>query len=229
MTIGMTCIMLPAFFSSAVAVPSYRSGLKLGDSAFYDLSGTYGFSPGKPVTQMSVRAVAVTNITASFSGFYPDGLSSANVYWIDVFTGQIRNASSNLFFAVTPGLLVADPIFNGQNVKITSQQTTQCGGATRQMVSVQFTRSYQNVAVGWDQSTGALCRLNLSDLNNQVRSLSMSMKNTTLWGPDSGTFDPFSPLVIAANVSAAVGLPLLALVLFVYFRRVRVRRKGRSK
>ena len=178
---------------------------------------------------MSVLSVTVTNITASFSGFYPNGLVASTAYWIDVFSGQIRNASSNLFFAVTPGLLVADPVFNGQTIKITSQQTTQCGGATRQMVSVQFTRSYQNVAAGWDQGTGALCRLNLNDLNNQARNLSMTMKNTTLWGPDSGTPDPFGPLVIAANVSAAVGLPLLALVIFVYIRKGRVRRKERAK
>ncbi len=135
--LALSGIVLSSLFPAGVAV-TYRPGLKRGDIAFYDLTGNYGFSPGNPETQMSVSDVTGTNITASFSEFYPDGPSSSTVYWIDVFSGQVRNATSNLFFAVTPGLLVADPIFNVGNLKITSQQTTQCGGATRQMVSVQF-------------------------------------------------------------------------------------------
>jgi hypothetical protein len=222
-------MMLPSLVPAGVAVSSYHAGLKTGDSAFYDLSGTYGFSPVQPETQMKVLEIGgTTNITASFSGFYPDGPSS-NVYSIDVFSGRARNASSNIFFAVTPGLLIADPIFNTGTLKITSQQTTQCGGATRQMVSVQFTKYPQNVAVGWDQGTGALCRLTLSDQNNPAKNLAMTMKNTTLWIPDSTTPDPFGPFVVAANLTAFLGLPLVALIIFVYFRGTRARKKKRSK
>jgi hypothetical protein len=227
-------MVLASLFPAGVAVSSYHAGLKPGDKAFYDLSGTYGFSPGQPVSQMSVSAVAgTTNITASFSGFYPDGATSSTVHWIDVFSGQVgdqvRNDSSNLFFAASPGLLVGDPIFNNVGVQITSQQSTLCGGATRQIVSVQFTRVYQHVAVGWDQNTGALCTLSLSDLNNRARNLGMTMKNTTLWNPDSTTPDPFGPFVVAANLTAALGLPLVALIIFVYFRGTRARKRARSK
>lgn len=228
--LSLTSIVLTSLLPAGVAAPVYRAGLKPGDSAFYDLSGTYGFNLAQPETQMNVLAVAgATNITASFSGFYPDGPSSSNVYWMDVFSGQARNASSNIFFAVTPGLLVADPIFNSGPLKITSQQSTQCGGATRSMVSVQFTKYPQNVVVGWDQSTGALCRLTLSDQNNQAKNLGMTMKNTTLWSPDTTTPDPFGPFVVAANLTAALGLPLVALIIFVYFRGTRARKRARSK
>ena len=218
---------LPSLSPASLAVPSYYAGLKQGDSAYYDLSGSYGFSSSQPVTKMNVLSVFGTNITASFSGFYPDGLASTNQYWEDVSTGQVRNASSNFFFAVTPGLTIYDPIFtSGTNFKVTSVATTQCGGATRQIVSVQFTRAYQSVSVGWDQNTGAVCRLTLTDLNSP-RNLSMTMTNTTLWG--SGSPDPFASYVIVANVTAALGLPLVALVVFVYFRGSRARKKKRSK
>ena len=216
-----------SLFPPGVAVSSYYAGLKQGDGAFYDLSGSYGFSSSQPVTKMNVLSVFGTNITASFSGFYPDGLASTTDYWEDVSSGQVRNASSNFFFAVTPGLLIYDPIFtSGTNFKVTSVATTQCGGASRQVVSVRFTRVSQNVAVGWDQNTGVVCSLTLTD-QYSARNLSMTMSNTTLWG--SGSPDPFASYVIVANVTAALGLPLVALVVFVYFRGSRARKKKRSK
>ena len=218
-------ILLLSLSWPVTAVSSYRVGLKTGDSAYYELSGTYGFSSTQPETQMSVLGVAGTNITAGFSGFWPDGLITSNVYWLDVFTGQVRNSSSNLFFSVTPGLLLYDPIFNGANITITSQQAILCGGATRQIVTASFTKTSQNVAIGWDQTTGAMCRLSAND-RNQFRFLSMAMKNTTLWGSGSGPSDVF---VIAGQVSAFLGLPLLALIVFVYFRRGRARNKGRPR
>jgi hypothetical protein len=168
---------------------------------------------------MSVLGVTGTNITAGFSNFWPDGLITSNVYWLDVFTGQVRNASSNLFFAVTPGLQLYDPIFNGASITITSQQALLCGGVSRQVVIAQFTKTSQNVAIAWDQSTGAMCRLNASD-QYQFRILSMGMKNTTIWGAASTPPDAFA---IAANVTAALGLPLVALIVFVYLRRRRAR------
>jgi hypothetical protein len=190
-----------------------------GDSAYYELSGTYGFSPSNPETQMKVLGVTGTNITAGFTNFWPDGIVTSNVYWLDVFTGQVRNASSNLFFAVTPGLQLYDPIFNGASITVTSQQSILCGGVSRQVVVAQFTKTSQNVAIAWDQSTGAMCRLNASD-QYQFRTLSMGMKNTTIWGSASNPQDAFT---VAANVTAALGLPLVALIVFVYLRRRRAR------
>jgi hypothetical protein len=217
--LALSGIVLQFMFPPALAVSSYRAGLKTGDRAYYELNGTYGFSPSQPETHMSVLGVTGTNITAGFSNFWPDGLVTSNVYWLDVFTGQVRNASSNLFFAVTPGLQLYDPIFNGATITITSQQAILCGGASRQVVIAQFTKTNQNVAIAWDQSTGAMCRLNAND---QFRFLSMAMKNTTIWGSASTPADAF---VIAANVSAALGLPLVALIVFVYLRRRRSRPK----
>ncbi len=57
----------------------------------------------------------------------------------------------------------------------------------------------------------------------------MTLKNTTLWGPDSSTIDPFGSYVIAANLTAALGLPLVALLIFVYFRKARAHKRARSK
>ena len=227
LALALSGVLLPSMLPPAHATSSYRAGLKTGDSAYYELSGTYGFSPSQPETHMSVLNVAGTNVTAGFSGFWPDGFVTSNVYWLDVFTGHVRNASSNLFFAVTPGLQLYDPIFYNANITITSQQMLVCGGATRQVVTAQFTKTSQNVAIGWDQGTGALCRLTATDQNQfQLRTLSMAMKNTTIWGQASISPDVF---VIAANVSAALGLPLVALIVFVYLRKRRVRTRPRQK
>lgn len=217
----MSGVVLQSLLPRALAASSYRAGLMTGDSAYYELSGNYGFSPNNPETQMRVLSVTGTNITAGFPNFWPDGLVTSNVYSIDVFTGQARNASSNLFFAVTPGLQLYDPIFNGASITITSQQSILCGGASRQVVIAQFTKTSQNVAIAWDQSTGAMCRLSAND-QYQFRTLSMGMKNTTIWGSAPTPPDAFA---IAANVTAALGLPLVALIVFVYLRRRRARPK----
>ena len=218
----MSGIVLPFMSHPAIGVSSYSAGLKTRDSAYYELNGTYGFFPSQPETQMMVQSVSGTNITAGFTNFFPDGLLSSNVYSLDVFTGQVRNASSNIFFAVTPGLQLYDPIFNGASITITSQQAILCGGVTRQVVTAQFTKTDQSVQIGWDRSTGAMCRLSAVDLH-QFRFLQMGMKNTTIWGATSNPPDVF---LIASNITAFLGLPLVALIVFVYLRRRRARKAG---
>src|SRR5260370_31996662 len=53
-------MVLPSLSLPAHAVTSYRAGLVTGDSAYYELLGTYGFSPSNPETQM--RVLGVTEI-----------------------------------------------------------------------------------------------------------------------------------------------------------------------
>lgn len=213
--------MLQSSLWPAHAVGAYHSGLKSGDSAYYELSGSYGFYPSMPETHMTVLGVTGTNISAGFTDFFPDGPLSPNVYWLDVFTGEVRNVSSNVFFAVTPGLILYDPIFNGGQIKISNTQSILCGGVSRTIVTAQFSNSGQTVQIGWDQDTGVMCRLNATD-QNQFGFLQMAMKNTTLWGSASAPSDVFT---IAANISAFLGLPLVALIVFVYYRRRRPRRR----
>jgi hypothetical protein len=222
-------VMMEQLSRPAFAVNSYRVGLKTGDSAFYQLSGNYGFFPDMPMTKMNVLNVFQTNVTAGFTDFFPDGLLSSNVYWVDIFSGQARNASSFLFFAVTPGLELRDPIFNGSGIIITNTQSILCGGSPRSVVVAQFIKSNanMNVAIAWDQNTGALCRLNSSEYSyspgSQPRSLSMAMTNTTLWSTSSTPPDVFA---IAADISAFLGLPLVALIVYVYFQRKRKARRS---
>jgi len=220
--LALSAIVLPSLCAMAHAVSSYQVGVKTGEVAYYELTGSYGFFPSQPETQMTVQSVAGTNITAGFTSFFPDGLLSSNVYWVDVFTGQVRNVSSNMFFAVTPGLQLYDKIFNNANLTITSHQAILCGGTVRQVVTAQFSKTSQNVAIGWDQSTGALCRLQSQDQFQPSRYLSMEMKNTTIWGASSNPPDVFA---IASDITAFLGLPLVALIVFVYFRRRRARKK----
>ena len=188
-------------------------------SAFYSLSGNYGYVLSEPVTQMKVLSVSGTNVSASFSNFFPDGQVSPN-FSIDVFSGWNGNSSSNFFFAAASGLQLSDPIFYGWSITINSQQSLQCGGVSRQVVSAQFSRNGQSIVVIWDQSTGALCRYNAGN-NQGGRALfvSMAMTNTTLWSPSS-LVDPF----VIADIFAVAGLPLVGLVVFVYVRRKRTGR-----
>ncbi len=215
--------MLGVFLSASLVFPAfgvkYTPGLQAGVSAFYSLSGNYGYVLSEPVTQMKVLSVSGTNVSASFSNFFPDGQVSPD-FWIDVFSGQSANSSSNFFFAAASGLRFSDPIFNGWSITISGEQSLLCGGVSRQVVSAQFSRNGQSVVVIWDQSTGALCRYGAG--NNQgarALSVSMTMTNTTLWGP-SATVDPF----VIADIFAVAGLPLVALVVFIYVRRRRTRR-----
>jgi hypothetical protein len=165
---------------------------------------------------MKVLSVSGTNVSASFSNFFPDGQVLPN-FWIDVFSGLGTNSSSNFFFATASGLRISDPIFNGWPITISGQQSLLCGGISRQVVSAQFFRNGESVAIIWDQNTGALCRYVVN--NNRGGSLFLTLTNTTLWGP-SAAVDPYA----IADIFAVAGLPLLGLVVFVYVRRKRHRR-----
>jgi hypothetical protein len=204
---------------------SYYTPLKQGDSAYYAISGNYGYIPSEPVTQMTVLGVSGTNVTASFVYFYPDGHIRPTL-WIDVFTGQRYNSTSTFFFAITPGLQVHDPIFNTwTNITIVAQNTLTCGGLSRQQVGAQFiVLSGLSISMAWDRATGVLCGYQYND--NQGRTLSLSMLNTTLWG--SATTSPLDPFTVGAEISAFLGLPLLAVIMFVYFRRTRRKRGSHS-
>lgn len=212
--------MLGVFLSASLIFPAfgvkYTPGLQAGVSAFYSLSGTYGYAPSEPVTQMKVLSVIGTNVSASFSNFFPDGQVSPD-FWIDVFSGQGGNSSSNFFFAAASGLRVSDPIFNGWPVTINGQQSSVCGGVSRQVVSASFIRNYQRVSAIWDQSTGALCSYGAN--NDRGGTLLLIMTNTTLWSP-STRIDPY----VIADIFAVAGLPLVGLVVFIYVRRKRTGR-----
>jgi hypothetical protein len=204
----------------ASAINNYLPGLRAGDSAYYSLSGSYGFN--QSVTKMRVSDVSgTTRVIASFTGFFPDSYTQSEVFWVDVFSGQSYNSTSNFFFAVATGLQSNDPIFEPSSIKITAGPgPLTCGGASRQLVYSQFARSGQSVTIFWDQKTGAMCSYSVIDGRGTLR---LSMVNTTLWSNTPLT-DPFTT---AAEISAALGAPLVVLIVLVYFRKKRARLRAR--
>ncbi len=195
----------------------YSPGLQAGEGAFYAVSGNYGYIPTEPVSQMKVLSVggaSATNVTASFVNFYPDGHISPN-FWIDIFSGQRYNRTSMFFFAVASGLQRGDAIFNGwSNVTIVAAQPSTCGGVTRPSVGTRIVTSDSQINIIWDQATGVLCDWsNTGFTNGEV--LEIQMLNSTIWSQTA----PIDTYTVAAEISALVGLPLVAIILFVYFRR----------
>jgi hypothetical protein len=199
----------------------YIPGLLAGESAYYSIIGNYGYIPTEHVTQMKVLSVTgTTNVTASFVNFFPDGHISPD-FWIDVFTGQRYNVTSVFYFAVASGLKPGDPIYNSwSNVTISAAQAFQCGGVSRSSVGTHYSSQYgQLVFAIWDQSTGVLCSYRSSDVAG--RNLELDMINSTIWNPPALAVDPFT---IGAEISVLFGLPLVAIIMFVYFRQRRATR-----
>jgi hypothetical protein len=215
-------VLLFASLVFSVVGVKYTSGLQAGESAFYSISGNYGYIPTVPVTQMRLLSVSGTNVSASFVNFFPDGHISSN-FWIDVFTGQRYNVTSAFYFALASGLNHGDPIFNGwSNITILATQSFQCGGVSRPTVGTQYSPDGAVVRAIWDQSTGVLCSYALTDVAG--RTLQLNMINSTMWSQTAAV----DPITIGAEVSSLFGLPLVAIILFVYFRRRRARKYGRS-
>jgi hypothetical protein len=216
-------VLLASLVPPGFSAVRYYPGLKDGETAYYSLSGTYGYS--QPVTQMSVLRVSGTNVTVSFFNFYPDGRLQPNI-WIDVFSGQRYNFTSTFFFAIAAGLHLYDGIFNQwSNVTIVREgPTSACGGGSRLGVGSQFLSfsTGQQISAIWDEATGALCSYGATDFQGG-RSLNLNMVNSTIFASPAnpGTVDPYT---VAAEISAFLGLPLVAIILFVYFRRKRVRK-----
>ena len=50
---------------------TYYTPLKPGDSAYYSISGNFGYIPGQPVTQMKVLRVSGTNVTRKLHELFP--------------------------------------------------------------------------------------------------------------------------------------------------------------
>jgi hypothetical protein len=217
---------LGILLSGAIVQPvfgvSYVTGLKVGDSALYSLSGSYAQNSNAAGTRMKVTNVDQTRVSVNFTD-YPSAGFKIGIFWIDVLSGQSNNFTNNLFFAVASGLKAGDPIFdNWANFTVSNVQTSTCGGLTRSLVfsPTNYLRSGQYIAIAWDQNTGVMCRYASSDLYG---TLDLTLDNTTLW--TSGTTGPVSdPYTTAANITAAVGLPTIALIAFVFFRRRRARR-----
>jgi hypothetical protein len=214
---------LGAVLSASLVFPvlavKYNPGLQGGEGAFYSLAGNYGYIPTQPVSQMQVLSVSGTNVTASFVNFYPDGHISPN-FWVDVFSGQRYNRTSTFFFAVASGLLVGDGIFNNwSNVTIQAARAFACGGVTRPSIGTTIYTSDSTVNIIWDQATGVLCDYSSTGFTNG-KVLEITMLNSTIWSHTAST-DAFTA---AAEISALLGLPLVAIVLFVYVRRRRTRK-----
>lgn len=198
----------------------YNPGLQAGEGAFYAISGNYGYIPTEPVTQMTVLSVSGTVVTASFVNFYPDGHIAPD-FWLDVFTGSRYNATSLFFFAVASGLQRGDPIFNGwSNFTVLAAQSFSCGGVSRSSVGTQYSPDGQVVRAIWDQSTGVLCSYSINDLTGTGKTLELDMINSTIWSRPG----PFDAYAVGAEISLIFGLPLVAIIVIIYFRRRRARR-----
>jgi len=194
----------------------YTPGLQAGEGAFYALSGNYGYIPTEPVSEMKVLSVSGTNVSASFVNFFPDGHINPN-FWIDIFSGQRYNHTSTFYFTVASGLQKGDAIFNGwSNVTIVAAQPSTCGGVTRPSVGSHFYTPDSTVNIIWDQATGVLCDYSVTGFTNGEL-LEIQMLNSTIWNQTA----PIDTYTVAAEISALVGLPLVAIILFVYFRRKR--------
>ncbi len=168
---------------------------------------------------MKVLSVSGTIVSASFVNFYPDGHTSPN-FWIDVFSGQRYNLTSTFYFAISSGLKRGDQIFSGwSNATVTTEQNFSCGGVQRYSLGVEFFPAGGIVVIVWDQATGAMCYYRIAD-NQNGETFTLSMINSTLWNKPTAV-DPFTA---GAEISALVGLPLVAIIMFAYFRRKRARK-----
>lgn len=204
---------------SPVLGVSYSTRLKPDDSVMYALSGPDRL--GTNNAQMRVLSVTGTNVTVNFTDYPPSGFPSGNM-WIDVFDGGSSTPSSNFFFTVASGLKLGDPIFNNSNVTVLSQQSNTCGGQSRPLIYTQYQRQGQSVQAAWDQNTGVICNYSATDPGGNS-GLGFTLVNATMWS-SAAQIDAFT---IAAEVSAALGLPLVVLILFVYFRKKKARRPAR--
>lgn len=216
LSVVLTMALVPA---NAV---KYQAGVNGGDSSYYNLGGSY--AAGATVSHNDVITVAGSNVTESFTYYYPGGAKYSRFFWIDIFSGSSWNFTSNLFFVISTGLKAGDPIFsNWTNMTVMGPQSGPCGGTARQVVAMGYIRSQEIVQAHWDTSTGILCDYQATD---PIRGtlLTMQMTNTTLWIASSGS-DVFT---IAVEVSSFLGVPLLVLIVFVYVRRRRRRRYQKS-
>jgi hypothetical protein len=211
-------ILLASLVSPGSSFIIYSTGLKPGDTVMYSLSGSYKSNTNN--AQMRVLSVTGTQVTANFTSYPASGFTLGKM-WIDIFTGQSSNFTSNLFdFVVASGLKTGDPIFNNwTNITILSQFDT-CGGLSRPTIYTRYGREGQLVQISWDQNTGVMCSYSAMDPSG--RGLGFSLDNTTLWSSPT-SLDTFA---VAAEVSAALGLPLVVLIVVVYFRKKRARKRG---
>ena len=210
-----------SLFLSSISPASaiiYSTGLKPGDTVMYSIfSGNNYYS-----SQMKVLGVSGTQVFVNFTDYPAPGVYFGNM-WVDVFYGT-TNSTSNVLFAVSPGLSVGDPVFNGNSSVIQSLQPYNCGPHSRSQVYTTFSRGSQSVRVSWDRSTGVMCEFEA--YNGGTVFLGFKLDSTSLWsssGSDSSSF------AVASEISVALGLPLVVIVLFVYFRRRRSKARSRKK
>jgi hypothetical protein len=212
-----TAIILSTAFVPLTLAISYSTGLRPGDTVMYTLSGSNKL--GTDSVQMRVLDVAGTRVTVNLTDYPPSALPSGNM-WIDVFDGSSSSPTSNLFFAVSSGLRLADPIFNNGNISVLTQQANVCGGQSRSLIYTQYQRQGQFVQAAWDQNSGVMCNYSARDQGASSGTLGFTLVNATMWALSS----PTDVSAIAAEVSAALGLPLVVLILFVYFRKRKTRK-----
>lgn len=213
-------MILSAVLVSPTFAVSYSTSLNPGDAVMYSLSGSNRF--GTNNVQMKVLSVTGTRVTANFTDYPPSAFPAGNM-WIDVFAGGSSTPASNLFFTVSSGLRSGDPIFNNWTITVLSQQTNICGGQSRPLIYTQFQRQGQLVQAAWDQNSGVICNYSATDQGASSGTLGFTLVNATMWTSSS----PTDVSTIAAEVSAALGLPLVVLILFVYFRKRKARKFSR--
>jgi hypothetical protein len=210
-------VLLSISVISPVHAVKYQTGVNVGDSTYYNLGGSD--AGGATAAHANVISVVGTNVTESFTYYYPGGGRLSRFFWIDIFSGSSWNFTSNFFFVISMGLQGGDPIFSSWiNMTVMGPQSGACAGASRQVDSMGYIRTTQIIVAHWDKSTGLLCDYQTTDSSGGT--FAMTTTNTTLWSSATAS-DVFTT---AVEVTSFLGVPLLVLIVFVYLRRRRRRR-----
>jgi hypothetical protein len=161
--------------------PSYKLGVKVGDSAHYSFNWNATGAAGLTNANLTITNIDRGNLTATFT-MYNSTFSYKVTAWENFTSGQMSSGGFPApFFLLAANLTEDDPIWPNSPAWINNTGTTVAGGIARVTNQLNITGTGTSfVHVHWDQATGIVVTFNASLTSQHLR---WSLISTSLWSP----------------------------------------------
>ncbi len=160
--------------------PSYKVGVKMGDTAHYSYyQNTTGYA-GFTKANLTITKIDRGNVTTSFVT-YNSTKHNTIIPWGNVSSG-IGSTFPFPWFLIAANLTKNDPLWLNSFAWINDTSTMVAGGLARVLDHTNVTFPGASVDIYWDQVTGIVVRLNVLISNTHY---SWNLTSTSLWSaPD---------------------------------------------
>lgn len=203
----LSMVLFVAMMCNPASAATYAVGVKVNDTADYDVSTTLSGKTDATKMHVLVYGVVGTTVTLNLTYTFENGSQSKP----EQLSGDVAGSNNVWYYLIAKNLTTNDPISPSSILKINGTETMTAAGASRTVCHLNSTFIFDSGNVWWDRETGILVKSNLLILVSlwplHFAWINATLTSTSIWS--GGLFGLSTTTLI---IIAVVGVVVIAAI-----------------